>query len=308
MIYVCKTLSYLLIILGLLVSVAFIVLVERSVLGYIQLRKGPNKVGMMGVLQSIGDAVKLFSKEQFFPFNSNAWMYTLSPIFMFVIVLLMWMIAPSMSEYSGMEVGVVLFFCYSSFVIYGMFGGGWASNSKYAMLGAMRGVAQAVSYEVSLMLYFLVLVVMMGTLDLSSYMNLRSTLSVLIMFLPMVLIWVSLMMAETNRTPFDFAEGESELVSGFNVEYSSGGFALLFLAEYAGIIFMSYLMIWMFFGGEMHLLVVSMMGILVCFMFIWVRGSFPRLRYDKLMELAWKSYLPLSLCYFMLIYGLKVWL
>jgi len=212
---------------------------------------------------------------------------------------------PTLANYVRIELGAVLFFCCRSFLIYGLLGRGWASNSRYAILGAIRGVAQTISYEVSLIIFFLCLVRLVGGLDIYDFGTNQNYLIALEVLGPVFLIWLGLRIAETNRTPFDFAEGESELVSGFNVEYRRGGFALIFLAEYARIIFMSYIIVLMFLAGACNLLLLNISGIIFCFVFIWGRGTLPRLRYDKLMEIAWKRYLPLSLCYFMIVYRIK---
>nr|YP_010049497.1 NADH dehydrogenase subunit 1 [Yuukianura szeptyckii]QPL15832.1 NADH dehydrogenase subunit 1 [Yuukianura szeptyckii] len=304
--YVFLMTSYLIMVIGVLICVAFIVLLERKLLGYIQIRKGPNKVGVMGILQPFSDAIKLFSKEQFLVSLSSLYMYYWAPALTFFIILTMWATMPTGSNYISLELGSVLFFCCSSFSVYGLLGSGWSSNSSYAMLGAMRGVAQTISYEVSFMLFFLAMVCMLSGLDFFNYTKNQFGLLSGLTMLPLLMIWLSLSMAETNRTPFDFAEGESELVSGFNIEYGSGGFALIFLAEYASIIFMSYLIVLVFMGAMENAMLFNLLGVEMCFMFVWVRGTMPRLRYDKLMEVAWKSYLPLSLCYFLLMYGVKV--
>nr|NP_976164.1 NADH dehydrogenase subunit 1 [Gomphiocephalus hodgsoni]AAO43670.1 NADH dehydrogenase subunit 1 [Gomphiocephalus hodgsoni] len=293
--YVLILLSYLLLMVGMLISVAFIILVERKVLGYIQLRKGPNKVGLIGILQSFSDAIKLFIKEQMFPSNSNMVPFYFAPLASFFIILLMWILIPTYSNTVNMALGGLMLFCCTSFGVYTLMGSGWSSNSSYALLGAIRGVAQTISYEVALALFFLSSIFLVGFYSIYEFAKNQEYLWMMVFMFPIFLSWLSSSLAETNRTPFDFAEGESELVSGFNVEYGSGGFALLFLAEYSSIIFMSYLMALMFFGGLSNLIMLNIMGVMFCFLFIWVRGTLPRLRYDKLMGLAWKSYLPISL-------------
>nr|YP_009740471.1 NADH dehydrogenase subunit 1 [Ceratophysella communis]QID03198.1 NADH dehydrogenase subunit 1 [Ceratophysella communis] len=292
--YLFSLVSYLLVVVGVLISVAFIVLVERKVLGYIQLRKGPNKVGFVGILQSFGDAIKLFTKEQMIPSYSNLIPYYFSPVVSFLVTLLLWSLIPTGSNYLNMSLGTLFFFCCTSFGVYTLLGSGWSSNSNYALLGAIRGVAQTISYEVAMALLLLSGIFVIGGYKLEGFMVNQEYYSFIFLMFPIFLMWFSSSLAETNRTPFDFAEGESELVSGFNIEYGSGGFALLFLAEYASIIFMSYLMV-VIFAGSLNLIVFNLLGLFLCYAFIWVRGTLPRFRYDKLMGLAWKSYLPSSL-------------
>nr|YP_001798505.1 NADH dehydrogenase subunit 1 [Friesea antarctica]ABS57603.1 NADH dehydrogenase subunit 1 [Friesea antarctica] len=306
MIYVYPLLSYLILIVGILICVAFIVLLERKVLGYIQLRKGPNKVGVIGVLQSFSDAIKLFTKEQVVPSYSNMIPFYISPLLTFSIILFLWVVIPFDSYLLNLEMGGLLFFCCTSLSVYGLMVSGWASNSNYAMLGAMRGVAQTISYEVSLAFFFISLMCLVGSLNFEVFKMNQEYIIILFIMVPLFFMWLASSLAETNRTPFDFAEGESELVSGFNVEYGSGGFALLFLAEYASIIFMSYLLVVLFLGGLKNFIYFNILGIIFCFVFIWMRGTLPRLRYDKLMLLAWKSFLPNSLCFFLFFLSLEI--
>nr|YP_010352968.1 NADH dehydrogenase subunit 1 [Tropostreptus droides]UOF70451.1 NADH dehydrogenase subunit 1 [Tropostreptus droides] len=291
------TVNFLFLVIMVLVSVAFITLFERSVLGYIQIRKGPNKVSLIGVLQPFADAVKLFTKSLSHPFHMNYYVYYLSPTIMLFVMLLSWVIYPLLVGLFDYEYGILFFLCCTSFSVYTLFGSGWSSNSKYALLGALRGVAQTISYEVSMALILLGVVIMSLSYDLTVIMSHQYVVWFVLLLLPLFYIWFISGLAELNRTPFDFAEGESELVSGFNVEYSGGGFALLFMAEYGGILFISLLTGILFFGGG---LVGLGMGLLMSFMVIWVRGVLPRFRYDKLMFLAWKSFLPISLNYILL--------
>nr|AML25857.1 NADH dehydrogenase subunit 1 [Staphylinidae sp. BMNH 1274171] len=289
-----------------LVGVAFMVLLERKVLGYIQIRKGPTKVGMMGLLQPFSDAIKLFSKESVFPLMVNYSFYYFSPVFNLFLSLLLWLCFPMFSMILSFNFGVLFFLCVSSMSVYTIMVAGWSSNSNYALLGGLRSVAQTISYEVSLALIILSFLFLILSLKFIDFYFFQINLWFIFLFLPLVLMWTVSSLAETNRTPFDFAEGESELVSGFNVEYSSGGFALIFLAEYASILFMSMLCVLMFLGGNfMELSFYIKLGILAYF-WIWVRGTMPRFRYDKLMYLAWKSFLSVSLNFLILYIGLKV--
>lgn len=280
---------------GVLIRVAFIVLFERKILGYIQIRKGPNKVGYTGILQSFGDAIKLFIKEQYTPITSNFVIYYFSPVFSLFIILLLWSLIPFNSIILNYGFGGLFFFCCTRFGVYTLMGRGWSSNSNYALLGAIRGVAQTISYEVRIALIFLSLIFLIGQYSLFSIVENQNSLWFIFLMLPIYLCWITSCLAETNRTPFDFAEGESELVSGFNIEYGRGGFALLFLAEYGRIIFISYFLVLIFIGGGFGFFSFNLLGCFFCYWFIWVRGTLPRFRYDKLIYLAWKSFLPASL-------------
>lgn len=281
---------------GVLIRVAFIIILERKVLGYIQLRKGPNKVGYFGILQSFRDAIKLFIKEQVFPIKRNFLVYYLSPTGSLFIVLFLWSLIGINSNFVNFCFGGLFFFCCTRFRVYCLIGRGWSSNSNYSLIGAIRGIAQTISYEVRIALFFLSLIFLIGSYNFFFFFENQEFIWFLFLFIPTFFCWVVSILAETNRTPFDFAEGESELVSGFNVEYASGGFALLFLAEYARIIFIRYFVLIIFFGGiQLNFLINNLIGIFFIFLFLWVRSCFPRYRYDKLMYLAWKIYLPISL-------------
>nr|YP_010287506.1 NADH dehydrogenase subunit 1 [Lophophelma iterans]UKT61837.1 NADH dehydrogenase subunit 1 [Lophophelma iterans] len=298
----------LILILGLLIGVAFLTLLERKILGYIQIRKGPNKVGFIGIMQPFSDAIKLFTKEQTYPFYSNYFSYYFSPIISFILSLMIWMLIPYYFNMISFNLGILFFFCCISLGVYSLMIAGWSSNSKYALLGSLRSVAQSISYEVSLALIFMSSIIMIMDFNLMKFMEYQNLIWFMFIMFPLSLMWMSSMMAETNRTPFDFAEGESELVSGFNVEYSSGGFALIFLAEYSSILFMSMLFILMYMGGYNMNLLFYLKLVFISFLFIWVRGTLPRYRYDKLMYLAWKSYLPISLNFLLFFMGLKIFL
>nr|YP_009926458.1 NADH dehydrogenase subunit 1 [Saron marmoratus]QNH68801.1 NADH dehydrogenase subunit 1 [Saron marmoratus] len=301
-----KLVSFLILVIFVLVSVAFLTLLERKVLGYIQIRKGPNKVGYMGVLQPFSDAVKLFTKEQTLPTMSNFIPYYLSPVFSLFISLLVWVVLPLEVGLFSFKMGVLFFLCCTSLGVYPLMSAGWSSNSKYALLGCLRGVAQTISYEVSLALILLSVLLLVGGFDLKLFDSYQRYIWFFFVMVPVGLVWFACCLAETNRTPFDFAEGESELVSGFNVEYSGGGFALIFMAEYSSILFMSGFFSVVFLGSGMLSAVFYLKLVFMSFCFVWVRGTLPRFRYDKLMFLAWKSFLPLSLNYCIFYLGLKV--
>nr|YP_009918999.1 NADH dehydrogenase subunit 1 [Orthonevra geniculata]QMP96579.1 NADH dehydrogenase subunit 1 [Orthonevra geniculata] len=297
-----------LLIICVLVSVAFLTLLERKVLGYIQIRKGPNKVGLMGIPQPFCDAIKLFTKEQTYPLLSNYISYYFSPIFSLFLSLLLWMCMPFFIKLFSFNLGLLFFMCCTSLGVYTVMIAGWSSNSNYALLGGLRSVAQTISYEVSLALILLSFVFLINNYNMLNFYYYQEYMWFIILLYPLALIWLMISLAETNRTPFDFAEGESELVSGFNVEYSSGSFALIFLSEYASILFMSMLFSLIFLGGDVFNFFFYIKLMFISFVFIWVRGTLPRFRYDKLMYLAWKVFLPFSLNYLLFFIGLKIYL
>nr|YP_009537973.1 NADH dehydrogenase subunit 1 [Athyma punctata]AYN60716.1 NADH dehydrogenase subunit 1 [Athyma punctata] len=296
----------LILLIGVLIGVAFLTLLERSVLGYIQIRKGPNKMGMMGVLQPFCDAIKLFSKEQVYLNYSNYFSFYFSPIMSFMLSLMIWMLIPYLVNMVMFNLGLLFFLCCTSIGVYTLLIAGWSSNSNYSLLGGLRGVAQTISYEVSLSLILMSSIILIMDFNMVKFSEYQYLVWLMLMMIPLSMCFLSSLMAETNRTPFDFAEGESELVSGFNVEYSSGGFALIFLAEYSSILFMSLLFVIIYMGGYDLNLMFYLKLVFLSFFFIWVRGTLPRYRYDKLMYLCWKSYLPLSLNYLLFFMGMKM--
>nr|UXR12270.1 NADH dehydrogenase subunit 1 [Theretra clotho] len=298
--------GFLILVLGVLIGVAYLTLLERKVLGYIQIRKGPNKVGLIGIFQPFSDAIKLFTKETTYPNFSNYYCYYFSPIISFVLSLVIWVLIPYYFNLISFNLGLMFFLCCTSMGVYTVMIAGWSSNSNYALLGGLRAVAQTISYEVSMALILLSSIVLIMDFNLLSFFYYQKMIWMVFLMIPLSLMWFSSMLAETNRTPFDFAEGESELVSGFNIEYSSGGFALIFLAEYSSILFMSILFIIIYMGGYDLSLIFYLKLSLISFLFIWVRGTLPRYRYDKLMYLAWKSYLPVSLNFLLFFLGLKI--
>jgi len=255
----------------------------------------------MGLFQSFGDAVKLFIREQSSPIYSNISLYYFAPVLAMIMILTIWLVFPLDFEGVGFTYAMVYIFSCLVIGVYVLMLRGWSSNSNYALIGAIRGVSQTISYEVSLVFLILSVVVMIKGFRLSVLDRVQEYIWFSLILVPVFLGWVVTMLAETNRTPFDFSEGESELVSGFNIEYGRGGFALLFLAEYGIIIFMRYLMVLVFLGGFSRLLVVNIKGLILCFYFLWVRGILPRFRYDKLMYLVWRGILPVSLNYFMVV-------
>nr|YP_009727917.1 NADH dehydrogenase subunit 1 [Notonecta montandoni]QHZ87292.1 NADH dehydrogenase subunit 1 [Notonecta montandoni] len=300
--------SILVLIVLVLVAVAFVTLLERKVLGYIQLRKGPNKVGLMGLLQPFSDGIKLFFKEQTFPYLSNFIIYFFSPILMLVLSFLLWVLFPFLVNVYSFNLGVLFFFCCTGLGVYGVLMCGWSSNSNYALLGSLRAVAQTISYEVSMALILVCMLLFIFSFNFIDFMYYQSYCWFIFFSFPLFFAWFSSCLAETNRSPFDFAEGESELVSGFNVEYSSGGFAFIFLSEYMNIIFMSLLCCVIFLGCDVYSLFFYLKLVFLVFMFIWVRGTLPRFRYDKLMYLTWKVFLPMSLNYLLFFSGFLVFM
>nr|ALO77125.1 NADH deshydrogenase subunit 1 [Stilpnonotus mexicanus] len=303
---VLSLISMIILIVCVLVGIAFLTLLERKVLGYVQIRKGPNKVGLIGILQPFSDAIKLFTKEQTFPFMSNFNIYYFSPVINLFFSLFLWASIPLFTGLFGFNLSILFFLSVSSLGVYTIMLAGWSSNSNYSLLGSLRSVAQTISYEVSLALIFMSFIYLILSMNLFDFLKFQKITWFLFLCLPLCFMWVISSLAETNRTPFDFAEGESELVSGFNVEYSSGGFAMIFLAEYGSILYMSMICVLIFLGGDFYSIFFFLKLTLVSFFWIWVRGTLPRFRYDKLMGLAWKIFLPISLNYLILFFSFKM--
>jgi NADH-quinone oxidoreductase subunit H len=298
-------LKFLPIILPLILSIAFFTLFERKVLASIQRRRGPNIIGIFGFLQAFADGFKLIGKETIIPSSSNFIIFLIAPILTFTFSIFSWVVIPFNFNIviSDINLGLLFIFAISSLNIYGIVMSGWASNSKYAFLGAFRSTAQLISYEVSIGLIIMPVILFAGTTNLSGIILTQEKIFFFIPLWPSVILFFISILAETNRLPFDLPEAESELVSGFNVEYSSLTFALFFLAEYSSIILMCSLIVILFFGGWLPLFYFiyipnwfwfSIKIIFFMFLFIWVRGSLPRYRYDQLMNLGWKIILPLS--------------
>nr|YP_009136668.1 NADH dehydrogenase subunit 1 [Melibe leonina]AKE07273.1 NADH dehydrogenase subunit 1 [Melibe leonina] len=276
-------------------AVAFFTMVERKVLSYVQTRKGPNKPGVAGVVLPLADAFKLLFKEKIMPYGSNQYFFVFAPFLSLLLGLSLWHLYPTSNSYSYVCWGVLLFFCITALNVYGTLLAGWASNSKYAFLGALRASAQTISYEVSMLLLLLFSAFLLFTCSWNEAVS--KSFPILLLLVPMGLVWFTSTVAETNRAPFDFAEGESELVSGFNVEFSGGLFAMIFLAEYASILFMSLgTSVWFFSSTFLTPLTLSLEVLICSVLFLLIRGAYPRFRYDLLMMLCWKGFLPFSLC------------
>jgi len=292
-----------------LVGVAYLVYFERKVLGAIQMRQGPVTVGPFGLLQTFADALKLFGKEIIIPAQADRTVFILAPVMMMTLSLLAWAVIPVDIGWvvADITVGILSLFAVSSVGVYGVMLAGWASNSRYAFLGGLRSAAQMVSYEVSMGLVIVCVLLAVGSLNLTDIVMVERAWWVQVLLLPMFVVMLVSILAETNRAPFDLPEGESELSGGFMVEYSGMAFALFFLAEYANMILMSAITVLLFMGGWLPPFGIESLAVipgflwffakvgLILFFFIWVRGSVPRYRYDQLMRLGWKIFLPFTL-------------
>jgi NADH-quinone oxidoreductase subunit H len=299
------------IVVPLLVAVAYLTLAERKVMASMQRRKGPNVVGFFGILQPLADGLKLLIKEPVLPSSANTVVFLAAPVLTFLLALIAWAVIPFGEGLvlCDLDVGMLYIFAISSLGVYGVIMAGWASNSKYAFLGALRSTAQMVSYEVSLGLIIITVLLCVGSLNLSAIVMAQEDVWFGVPLFPLLLMFFISCLAETNRAPFDLPEAEAELVAGYNVEYSSMGFALFFLGEYANMIMMSVLCVILFLGGWLPPFSFTFMywipgsmwlglkTIIFLFLYIWVRAAFPRYRYDQLMRLGWKVLLPLALAW-----------
>nr|YP_009910858.1 NADH dehydrogenase subunit 1 [Darevskia caucasica]QDP70087.1 NADH dehydrogenase subunit 1 [Darevskia caucasica] len=292
-------------IIPILIAVAFLTLLERKILGYMQLRKGPNMVGPFGVLQPIADGVKLFIKEPIRPTHASPMLFTLAPALALLLALMMWTPMPLPHPLADMNLGLLLLLALSSMMVYTILWSGWASNSKYALMGALRAIAQTISYEVTLGIILLSIIMLTGAFTMHTLIITQEHTWLILPTWPLAMMWFVSTLAETNRAPFDLTEGESELVSGFNVEYAAGPFALFFLAEYMNILMMNTLSCILFFSPTMttqtELFTIDLMTktVLLTMMFLWIRASYPRFRYDQLMHLLWKQFLPVTLALYL---------
>nr|AIT96077.1 NADH dehydrogenase subunit 1 [Falco dickinsoni]AIT96139.1 NADH dehydrogenase subunit 1 [Falco dickinsoni] len=285
-----------------LIAVAFLTLVERKVLSYMQARKGPNIVGPFGLLQPVADGVKLFTKEPIQPSTSSPLLFTLTPVLALLLAISIWTPLPLPFSLADLNLGLLFLLAMSSLAVYSILWSGWASNSKYALIGALRAVAQTISYEVTLAIILLSMIMLSGNYTLNTLATTQEPLYLIFSTWPLMMMWYISTLAETNRAPFDLTEGESELVSGFNVEYAAGPFALFFLGEYANIMLMNTLTAILFINPsslglplELFPMILATKTLLLSFGFLWIRASYPRFRYDQLMHLLWKNFLPLTL-------------
>jgi NADH-quinone oxidoreductase subunit H len=301
-------------------AVAYLTLAERKVIAAMQLRKGPNVVGPFGMLQPIADGLKLLSKETIIPAGANPILFIAAPMLTFILAFVAWAVIPVDEGWAlaDINVGILYLFAISSLGVYGIIIAGWASNSRYPFLGALRSAAQMVSYEVSIGFVIITVLLCVGSLNLTDIVKAQQGLWFAIPLFPMFVIFFVSALAETNRAPFDLPEAEAELVSGYNVEYSAMTFELFFLGEYANMILMSGMTVTLFLGGWLPIFDVApfnwLPGIFwfalktaaVLFCFLWVRATFPRYRYDQLMRLGWKVFLPFSLFWVVLTAGVLV--
>ena len=311
---VAKTLA---ILVPVLISVAYLTLAERKVMAAMQIRKGPNVVGPFGLLQPFADALKMLMKETIIPTGANRILFLVAPLLTMTLAMIAWAVIPVTEGWAiaDINVGVLYLFAISSLGVYGIVIAGWASNSKYAFLGALRSAAQMVSYEVSMGFVMVTVLLCAGSLNLTDIVMAQQRIWFFIPLFPMFIVFFISILAETNRAPFDLPEGESEIVGGFHVEYGAMTFGLFFLGEYANMILMSAMTAILFLGGWLSPIPFAPFTwvpgpiwfiikiCLVLFMFIWVRATFPRFRYDQLMRLGWKVFLPLSLGWLILTAG-----
>jgi NADH-quinone oxidoreductase subunit H len=316
-ILVLTVLKSLALIVPLLIGVAYLTYFERKVMGAIQMRKGPNVVGPFGLWQPFADAIKMMFKETIIPTGSDRFLFTIAPMITFGLAVVAWAVIPVNNHWAiaNINVGILYLFAISSLGVYGIIIAGWASNSKYAFLGAMRSAAQMVSYEVSMGFVIVTVLVCVGSLNLNDIVLAQRTIWFAIPLFPLFIIFFISGLAETNRAPFDLAEGDTEIVAGFFVEYSAMTFALFFLGEYANMILISAMTTTLFLGGWLSPIPFApftlvpgviwfLLKILVClFTFVWVRATLPRFRYDQLMALGWKVFLPVSMGYLVIVAG-----
>ena len=308
------------IIVPLLVAVAYLTLLERKVMASMQQRRGPNVVGLFGLLQPLADGLKLLIKETILPSSANTIIFILAPIITFLLALVTWSVIPFAADMVliDLNVGILFVFAISSLGVYGIIAAGWSSNSKYSFLGALRSAAQMVSYEVSIGLIIMCVLLCAGSLNLSEIVYAQKEVWYCIPLFPLFIMFFISGLAETNRAPFDLPEAEAELVSGYNTEYAAMGFALFFLGEYANMILMCSVLTILFLGGWLPLLNIAPFNLIpgvfwfgfkvtiLLFVFVWVRAAFPRYRYDQLMRLGWKVFLPFSLAWVLFVSGIFI--
>lgn len=289
-----------------LLSVSFLTLLERKFLGSIQLRKGPNKAGFIGFLQPYSDGIKLFSKEVILILKSNYLYYLIRPIISILLILILWSNLPYYVNYIHNYIHILIILCLLRLGVYTLILAGWSSNSFYSLIGSLRSVAQTISYEVSIIFIIFSVIILVENFNLILYYKIQCYIWFIFIIFPVALILFVRFLAELNRTPFDFSEGESELVSGFNVEYIRGRFAIFFIAEYGIILFISYLFILLFIGGNYYSISFYFIYLIIVIIILWVRGTFPRFRYDHIIYIIWKRFLPCILCYLIFLARIKL--
>nr|AHA52523.1 NADH dehydrogenase subunit 1 [Eumacrocentrus sp. QL-2013] len=283
-----------------MISIAFLTLFERKIMGYYHNRKGPNKIGISGLIQPFSDALKLLFKEFFYPLKSNFMFYFISPMIMLILSLSLWLIYPFFSNLLMFNLNILFFLSIISMGVYGLMISGWSSNSMFSMIGSIRSIAQSISYEIILSISILIILMIINTFNLNIMIMYNKYIWLSFLFFPIMLILLISMLAEINRTPFDLAEGESELVSGFNIEYSSGKFILIFLSEYSNLMFMMFLLNLMFFYCKLIYLQFYINILILIFFITWIRMTYPRIRYDKMMFICGFYFLPFILINYIL--------
>lgn len=295
--------SWIVHILLVLLSVAFFTLFERKVIGLFHIRLGPNKVSFLGLLQPLLDAFKLLRKQTISPLHANQFIYNLAPIIALMLAVFIWAFAFMPTSYATGSFSFVIFFCVGSIIVFSVLISGWSSNSKYSLIGSLRSVAQSISYESVFRTLMVLFLFLLSSFSIKSFYCISS-----IFFIFLLPVWLICTLAESHRAPFDFREAESELVSGFNTEYSGAYFAFIFLSEYSMLLFSSVLIVWIFFGSlvSLNYFIVIIIALAVSFVFIWIRITFCRFRYDKLIMISWKVLLPVSLIVFVLYYSLLI--
>nr|APF47570.1 NADH dehydrogenase subunit 1 [Microgaster sp. SNS-2016] len=299
LIYLMNSLILLILVLIMnLISVAFLTLFERKIMSLFHYRKGPNKNSFLGILQPFNDAIKLIMKEFFIPKKSSFYIYMMSPSLMFILIMMLWLIYPFKTNLLMFENNLLYFLCFMSLGVYGLILSGWSSNSSFSMIGAIRSIAQSISYEMTFAISIMIIMMNLNSLNLINILNYNKFMMFFFTFLPLNFIILISMLAEINRTPFDLSEGESELVSGFNIEYSSSNFIMIFLAEYSSLMFMMFIYCLMFLLHKLNFFFYLKIIFMILFI-TWIRMSYPRIRYDKLMKFCWMYMLPLTLILFL---------
>nr|AXI95996.1 NADH dehydrogenase subunit 1 [Bemisia tabaci]AXI96009.1 NADH dehydrogenase subunit 1 [Bemisia tabaci] len=300
------TLNFLFLMIMVMISVAFFTLMERKMIGYSQLRKGPNKILMMGIMQPIADAMKLITKEFNMNYSSNFTMYLMAPALNIICSLMTWIIFPFKYSFSFMKMAVLMMLSCAAFNVVTIMMMSWSSNSNYAFIGMIRTISQLISYEINLIMILITVIIVTEQMNFVNMSKVQKYIQITMLLFPLVLIWMITTLAETNRTPFDFSEGESELISGFNIEYSSTSFMMLFLSEYCSILIMSLLTTCMFTNLTPINPTFYMVYLVISFVFIWTRTTLPRFRYDKLMKFNWIQVLPMTTTILSISFPMKI--